>query len=102
MNRCEYGTLVHRHRRMSYHFVACQDLLGDWIVAQFWNSLDQYSGRQHTLVYDSAEALERGLSQLVARRLHDGYELLPPSATHCSESEVGSGGTAGPFDNRGA
>lgn len=80
MNRCECGTLVHRHRRMSYRFVAGQDLLGDWIVVQFWNSLDQGSGRKRTLVYDSAEALERGLSQLVARRLHDGYEPLQPAA----------------------
>jgi len=74
--------------------------LGDWVIPQCWNSLDQGSGRRSTLVYDSVEALQDGLSLLLARRLHDGYEPLPPpAARRRSASEDYNGGTVCPFDN---
>lgn len=97
MNWCETGAWVHRHRGMSYRFVACQDLLGDWVITQFWNSLDQGSGRRSTLVYDSVEALQDGLSLLLARRLHDG-----PAARRSFASEDRVVATVASFDNRGA
>jgi len=75
------GALIHRQRRICYRYIAGQDLLGDWIVAQFWNSLDQGKGQRRTRVYASVEALELDLTTLIARYLRDGYEPVAPSAT---------------------
>jgi len=73
--------MIHRGRRLCYRYTAGKDLLDDWVIAQFWNALDQGTGRRRARVYVSVEALELDLAALIARYLHDGYEMVSPSAT---------------------